>query len=137
MNEYNSHCTAMTTVIPLPRNVSRQDIECPGDTIPYMCSVQSNSETVELRWLITFPEKDTVIMILYTNDSDLNSVNYLPLNLTAGLTQYRIDENVESILVLTVLRNVSMNGIVLECQSEDLASENETVYFNISGNHKF
>ena len=98
-----------------------------------MCSVQSNSENVELEWLVTFPGQDTIIMILYTNDSERNAVDYLPMNLTARLTQYRMDEGVESEIVLTVLRNVSMNGTIVECMSEDLASEVEIVYVNTSG----
>ncbi len=119
--------------MPLPRTVSRQDIECPGDTIVYRCSIRSNSETVQLRWLVTFPGQIT-ITILYTNNSDQNAVNYLPMNLTARLTQYKNNEYVESDIQLTVLRNVSMNGTVLECRSEDLASEHEIVHINTSGN---
>ena len=124
---------AMVTITALQRNVSRQDIECPGDTIPYRCSVQSNSETVQLNWMVTFPGQDTIIMVLYTNDSSRNAVTFLPMNLTARLTQYEVDQNVESELVLTVLQTVPMNGTILECRSEDLASENETVYVNTEG----
>ena len=123
----------MVTLTALPPNVSRQDIHCPGDTFPYRCSVQSNSETVQMTWLITFPGQDTIYMIVYTNDSDRNVVEFRPMNITARLTQYEIDKNVESELTLTVLQNVSMNGTILECRSEDLASENETVYVNTAG----
>lgn len=33
------------TILPLPRIVASSNIECPGDVIPYSCSVQSNSDT--------------------------------------------------------------------------------------------
>ncbi len=118
-------------VTPLQRNVSRQDIECPGDTLPYMCSIKSNSESMQLRWLVTFPGQDT-IMILYTDGSNLNRVTYLPMNLTARLTQFSSGLNVESAIELTVLQNVSMNGTVLQCSSK-VAILNETVYVNTSG----
>ena len=123
----------MITLMPLPRIVSRSDIECPGDTIPYRCTVQSNSEMVELRWLVTFPGQDTITMFLYTNDSERNVAMYMPMNLTARLIQPGDDENLASEIELTVLQNVSMNGTLLECKSEDLASENETVYVNTAG----
>ena len=89
---------------------------------------------VQLEWIITFPGKEA-ITILYTNDSDRNSVDYLLMNITTTLTQYISDRSVESEIWLMVLRNVSMNGTLLECRSEDLDSENDTVYVNISGIH--
>ncbi len=97
-----------------------------------MCSVQSNSETVQLRWLVTFPGQDT-IMILYTNGSDLNTVNYLDIGITTTLTEYRSDDFIGSQLILTVLQNLSMNGTLLECRSEDLSNVSERVYVNTSG----
>ncbi len=122
----------------LQRNVSRQDIECPGDTIPYMCSVQSNSETVQLRWLITFPGQDA-ITVLYSNDSDQNIMDrvYLDMNITTTLIVYsREDEFIESELELTVLQNIPMNGTMLECRSEGLDSELRIVSVNTSGTIK-
>ena len=114
--------------MPLPRVISRLGIECPGDTIPYRCSVQSNSENVQLEWIVTFPGQDA-IMISYANDSERNTVEYFPMNISA--IQYRTDERVDSEIVLTVQRNVTM--IMLECRSEGLASQTETVYVNTSG----
>ena len=122
--------------MPLPRNVSRSDIECPGDTISYRCTVQSNSEMVQLSWMVTFPGEETITM-LYTNDSEWNVVVYFDMHFTTVLTEYTIDELIVSELELTVLQNVSMNGTVLECTSEDLGSENDTVYVNTSGKYFF
>lgn len=117
----------------LPRNPSRNDIECPGDRLSYMCAVRTNSETVALEWQITFPGQDTIIMIIYTNDSDLNTVEYYPMNLTATLTQFIPNEDVLSTLMLTVLHDDVVDGTLLECRSGDLASKNVTVTVNLSG----
>ena len=114
------------------RNVSREDIECPGDTISYRCSVQSNSETVQLSWMVTFPGQEAITMS-YIDNSYLNSVVLLDVNVSTTLTQYIMDEFIESEIVLTVLQNISMNGTLLECRSEDLASKNLTVFVNTSG----
>ena len=116
----------------LERNVSREDIECPGDTISYVCSVQSNSETVQLSWMVTFPGQEAITMS-YINDSYLNVVVLLDVNVTTTLTQYIMDEFIESEIVLTVLQNISMNGTLLECSSEDLTSEMDIVYVDTSG----
>ena len=59
-------------------------------------------------------------------------MDYFPNNITTILTQYRSDESIVSEIVLTVLQNVSMNGTLLECKSEDLASESNVIYVNIS-----
>ena len=72
--------------------------------------------------------------MLYTGDSDQNTVNDLGMNITSILTQYTMKESIESEITLTVLQNVSMNGTLLECKSEDLAVSNQTVYVNSSGN---
>ena len=94
--------------------------------------MQSNSETVQLRWLVTFPEQDT-ITISYSNESNLNSLEYYSLNITARLTQYTSDQSAESELQFTVLQNISMNETILVCMSENLASRNVTVSINTSG----
>ena len=125
---------ATVTITALPPIVSRNDINCPGDILRYMCSVRSNSEVVQLNWRIYFPGQDTIYMFIYTNESERNVVEYQPMNITARLTQLENNQNVQSVLELTVLRNVSMNGTLLECRSEELASENVTVYVDAAGN---
>lgn len=125
--------SATISLYPLQRTTSRQDIECPGDTIPYRCSVQSNSENVQLEWRVTLPDNASVIMRLFIDDSEVNDTIYLPWNVTATLTQYIVDEKVESEIVFTVLRNVSINGTRVECHSEALDSEVATINVNTSG----
>ena len=121
---------AMVNITRLPRNVARPDIECPGDTIPFLCSVDSNSETVQLRWLVTFPGQETITILYSTNES---TVDRLDGNITTILTRYERDAYIESLLELTVLQNVSMNGTILECKSEDLSNEVIVVEVNTSG----
>ena len=135
-NQYLSFA-ANITLIELQRNVSLEGvIECPGDTITYRCSINSNSETVQLEWMITFPGQGT-FMMLYNDPGQLNSVDDLGMSITTMLTEYRRDEFIQSDLVLTVLQNVSMNGTVVECGTEDLASENASVHVNTSGNSHY
>ena len=83
-------------------------------------------------WLVTFPGQDAIVMI-YTSDSERNAVDYIGMNITTTLIQYRSDEYIESEIVLTALQNVPMNGTLLECKSEDLANIAEVVYVNTSG----
>ena len=75
--------------------------------------------------------------MLYVNASKLNTTDFLDMNITTTLTEYMNDEFIESEIVLTVLRNVSMNGTVLECQSEDLAGEIGIVNVNSAGNESY
>lgn len=123
---------ASVSITPLTRNVSRLDIECPGDTIPFRCSILSNSETIQLTWHITFPDK-MPITITYDNTSIPNTVDILETNVTAILASYVKDEFVESIITLMVLNSVAMNQTEIKCSSEDLDSTAIEVYVNTSG----
>ena len=125
--------TASIQLSSLPWNISRQDIECPGDLLPFVCSVMSNSETVQLEWFVTFPEQDSTVTILYTNGSTPNVVTLLNMSITTELTEFRLDEFIQSLLVITILQNVPMNGTHLQCASENLASQSQIVYINTSG----
>ena len=108
------------------------DIECPGDTISYECSILSNSESVQLTWTITLPE-ERPISITYNNMSAVNSVDVLDMNVRTILSSYVSDVSVRSILILTVMRSNKMYRIGIECSSEDLDSAMEDAYVNTSG----
>ena len=124
---------ASVTIVPFDRNVSRSDIECPGDTLSYQCSIQSNSESVRLNWQIFFPGENSV-NITYDNSSMANQLHFLGRGITTVLSRYIADVLVESILMLTVLRDVDiMNGTIIECSSGDLDSLMINVYVNTSG----
>ena len=124
--------TASVNLVPLERNVSRMDIDCPGDTISYNCSIQSNSETVQLTWRVTLPGQMPVDLT-YDNTSNVNTVDNLGFNIITTLTNFTRDEFIESIIVFTVLRDLAMNGTDLQCISEDLDNVTTMVLVNISG----
>ena len=54
-------------------------------------------------------------------------------NITTTLTNFTVDEFIESTFVFTVLRDVAINETVLECFSEDLDMSTDVVFVNISG----
>ena len=113
-------------------NFSRGDINCPGDTISYKCSVLSNSKTIELTWRVTLPGM-MPIDITYDSMSILNTVDTdLGYNITTTLTDFTVDEYIESTIVFTVLRGVAVNGTVLECISENLDIYATTLFVNMS-----
>ena len=108
-------------------------IDCPGDTFIYSCSIQSNSEMIHLTWHITFPGH---MPINYTFYDDMSPTNYnLDMNTSVNLTQYEDDQYIESEITLTVLKNVTLNGTVLECSiAPNLDRDTITVLVNTSGN---
>ena len=93
----------------------------------------SNSETVQLTWRVTLPGMMPV-NITYDNTSIPNTVDAVfGNNITTTLTNFKVDEFIESTFVFTVLRDVAINETVLECFSEDLDMSTDVVFVNISG----
>ena len=125
-------CLASVVITPLERITSRNDIECPGDIIPYNCSIQSNSETIHLTWRVTLPGQ-APINITYHNSSNLNSVDILNNFIKTSFDQYMNDEYIESTLNLTVVANVPINQTQLECFIEELGNDSVYVSVDISG----
>ena len=121
---------AVVSIIPLERIVSRDDIECPGDIIPYNCSIQSNSETVHLTWRVTIPGQTPVYITYYNatdNDTSLNDY------ITTSVTGFESDRYIHSTLKITVYRGISMDQIMLECSINELGNESTTlVHVNTS-----
>ena len=123
---------AFVSLTPLERTVSRPDIECSGDTIPYSCSILSNSENISLTWIVTIPEQ-IPLSITYDTGSRLNGVEKLSTNITTSLNTIISEEYIESMITLTVLNAPNLNGSLLECKSADLDQEMEVLYINKSG----
>ena len=112
---------------------AQADIDCPGDNVSYICMIQSNSEEVHLIWKITFPELMPV-NITYDDTSILNFENQLDMNVTTTITNYTADQFIESVLVFTLLKNVTMNGTKLECSIDpDLDDAVMILLVNTSG----
>ena len=113
------------------QNSVRQGIDCPGDTVSYNCSILSNSENVHLYWNVTFPGL-MPISIFYYDTSNVNIMDYWPMNISSILLDYRRGEYIESIIVLTVLKNFSMNGTELICGITDLINKSVIVQIDTS-----
>ena len=123
------HPSASVSLLPLPRSSSGPDIDCPGDTISFSCSIQSNSETIHLTWQvnitgqmpvnITYDAANTEETVL--NDFITTSLN----NISSGY--------LESTLVFTVQPSISQVTIMLECFIEGLGNESAVELVNISG----
>ena len=52
---------------------------------------------------------------------------------TISTTEFTNKEYIESLIVITVLRNVTMNGSNLECSIANLDSDSTLLLVNISG----
>ena len=121
-------------------NTSRDDIYCPGDTISYNCSITSNSEMPHLTWKVTFPGLEP-INFTYNRSSSILWIDHLDMNIsitllnftTTSLTEYVNEEFIESMLIFTVLENVTMNGTIVECGIANLHNDTATLFANTSG----
>ena len=101
--------------------------------ISYTCSVMSNSEMVQLIWQVTLPGGMTT-NIIYDNTSILNTVDDIGINnIVTTLTNYTSDGYIESTIVFTVLADVDLNVTLLECISEDLDSDSDTILVETAG----
>ena len=124
--------SAAVSVYLLERNTARVGIDCPGDTISYNCSILSNSETIHLIWTITLPGQAS-INITYDSTSTLNNNDIMGANINTILKEYRRDEYIESILTLTVLSDIVLDGSMIGCSISDLSNNSTMVYVNTTG----
>ncbi len=147
---------------PLEDDKIRPYTNCPGDAISYNCSVFQNSEEVYLTWTITLPER-TPIRITYDNLSIINSLDYLDstdyfsfesmdymneenvsmqesvdifdMSISTILTDYVVGEYIESVVTLTIVNNISLNGANVECSISNMNNDSKSLLlsFNVSG----
>ena len=73
------------------------------------------------------------VTITYDNTSALNSMDNLAMGVSSVLTSYTSGVYVNSIIVLTVLNNLILNGTKLECAIGDLENTIIDLFVNISG----
>lgn len=123
------------SLIPLPRMVSRHDIDCPGDIISYNCSIQSNSETLHLIWRVTLPGHSVPIDRVYNESSALNM--NVTSHINTYLSRYVRDEYIESTLAITVWNNASNDRLTVQCLIEKLGNDSVAVLIQSSSKHLF
>ncbi len=73
------------------------------------------------------------IGIAYNNTSILNNIDYLDASISTLLTEYREGEYIESVLTLTILNDIILNGTTVECSFSNISSGQSFVFINISG----
>ena len=121
---------ANVKINPLQR---KTEIECPGDTISYNCSIQSNSEALHLTWQVVLPEQSSINITHYENTSIIRDLNNLSSFINTTLTEFNSDQYIESILVLTVVANVPINQTQLNCIIDNIGNDTVQVFVNKSG----
>ena len=112
--------------------MSRDDIECPEDIIPYNCSIQSNSETIHLTWSVTLPGQMS-LNITYYSYLEFSDDLWLNSYITTSLLGFRSDEFIHSILEITVEPDIPTDQIKIECSIDNLENDTITVFINTSG----
>lgn len=100
-------------------------MDCPGDTISYSCSITSNAESTQLIWSVTFPG-NTPTAYIYNRTVMNSSVSVSTNHRSESEANYR-NIYMQSTIILTILRNVSMNRAKLEC---NLAGVNNATEYN-------
>lgn len=123
---------AFATITPLERIVSRSDIECPGDRIPYNCSILSNSETIHLTWLVKFPGQPPM-NITYDISSSLRNIDILNSAISTSLERFESDKYIESTLEVMLRANLPTNQTKIDCTINDLGNDSVLVNVNSTG----
>ncbi len=73
------------------------------------------------------------VTITYDNTSILNNMDNFGLSVNSVLIRYINDVYIESIVVLTLLRNMTINGAGLDCAIGDLDNNLINIFVNTSG----
>ncbi len=107
-----------------------EEIDCPGDTLSYNCSIESNTENLHLTWSVEFPDQ-LPIEITYDYDSSMAVDLMDDMDITSTLVDIR-DGYIQSVITLVVL-NASMNGTTVECRIAQLDYDKVVIPINTSG----
>ncbi len=92
--------------------------------------------TLHLIWTITLPER-IPITILYDSTSTLFVVDDLHLSVSSILTKRRTGEYIQSVVILTLIKDINLTGSMVECSITNLDSESTVVDVNSAGNRIF
>ena len=112
---------ATTNISFVERNSSRTDVDCPGETISisYNCTIETNSETPNLQWIITFPGE--MPLNITFNSTYESTFSYLGMDVSATLTEFT-SEYITSEIVLEVVSD-NLDGTELECSIDSPPSD--------------
>ena len=82
----------------------------------------------------------TPISFTYDSTSMLYNIQHLDMNISVILTKLDTitttdEEHIESVIVITVLKNVTMNGTNLECSIANLDIKSTILFVNTSGKY--
>ncbi len=117
--------------------LERPDFDCPGDTISYNCSILSNSENITLEWSLVKSNFDQdLIFSEFDAGSTLNEPRSSGPAISFILTEYVVDEYIESILDFTVGTNSTIyiiNLTLITCGISDLATASVDLIVNLAG----
>ena len=108
--------------------MSLLDLECPGDTITYWCSIVSEIDDLHLIWDIMLPG-ETRHIIHYNSTSPLNAVATVDMyNISSTLVNYTRGHFIASSIEVVLLPGVPMSGTVLGCgiQVDGIVTEQVT-----------
>ena len=91
-------------------------------------------------WNITLPGL-TPISFTYDSTSTLYGLRHSDMNISVTLTKLNTiattefvnEEHIESIIIITILNNVTLNGTNLECSIANLDSHSTVLFVNTSG----
>ncbi len=126
----HSFCyTDIVDIEPQQRSMARNDIECPGDTRPYRCSIVSDSD--QLTWTISIQGQMSINITYSENTNDRTSLNSY---ITTVLTEHRSGVLIRSILEVTVRPDIPTDQIMLECSN---ANVNDSAHFRINTARKY
>ena len=124
------YCIATVSIIPLEPITSREDIHCPGDIIPFNCSILSNSETIHLTWSFAIPGMVPIADITYSNIT--SGSDLLTSYISTSVTGFQSDQYIHSTLEFTVQFGIPILQINLMCAITSLGFNTTVVLVNSS-----
>ena len=122
---------ASVSLTPLQHVESREDISCPGDSMSFNCSIESNSENIVLEWHVNI-HGQIPINITYNRNSSANSVSMLNRYINSSLGQYVEDQYIDSTLGISVLPFESPVMLTIQCSIDQLDNDTKDVLINSS-----
>ena len=123
------HCLLCVAHLKASDDLTTGD-HCYGDTLTYNCSSTVPNIFVNLIWTISYPGLNPVT-ITYGSNSPLNIREKSMMGISSILTRYTRNLYMESLVMLTVLRNISMNEIQVSCAVSNILPANLDIQYSL------